>query len=314
MAPLHTYITSLNTSGMNVDTGMYSGNKTEFFWMSFGNRTVTPSTSLYTYPSSFYSFPSSSSSPTSTSSKSAGWTTLVNGFTFQWGYGPNENITNAQPITFSVPFSQVFGAQVSMSYCNKNTNGFTQTTSWWDGSVTGGVVNNSTMAPLRTYITSLSNSGMNVDTGYGSNNKSEFFWLSYGLYSPSTTTTGPPVVSDGSALFPSSTTSATTPSTTSGYIIVDSTSRFAIQWGCGKIDSSGATITFSKAFTQVVGAQITKSNCNNNSQWGSGIVNSTSMSPLNTYIMALSNTGINVDPGYGSTNKSEYFWIAYGIM
>jgi hypothetical protein len=95
---------------------------------------------------------------------------------------------------------------------------------------------------------------------------------------------------------------------------MDSVSRFAIQWGYGSIDASTATITFMNPFTQVLSAQITKSNCNNNTQLGSGIVNSSSMSPLNTYITSLSKSGITVDPGFGSTNKSEYFWIAYGIM
>jgi len=38
------------------------------------------------------------------------------------------------------------------------------------------------------------------------------------------------------------------------------------------------------------------------------------MSPLNNYIVLLSNTQLVVDTGYNSSNKTEFFWIAYGII
>jgi len=301
MSPLNTYIMSLSTTGMTVDSAYLSANKSPFLWFAYGYvqiPTSVPSSSLLSFPSSSYSFPASTVSATTTSSNTVGWVTLSNGFTLQWGYGKNQS---TQTITFSPIFTQIFGAQISKSYCNKNT------------SFGSGIVNTTSMSPLLTFISSLTTTGMTVDTGYNSYNKSEFFWIAYGLVSSYATS----VPSSGLYSFPDS--SYLLPSFTSkGYIIMDSVTRFGIQWGyapnVNPLNSSVQLITFCTPFVYVFGAQITLSNCNSNISYGSGIVNTTAAAPIQTYIGYVSTTGMSVDVGVNSLNKSEFFWIAFGIM
>jgi lipid-A-disaccharide synthase-like uncharacterized protein len=320
MAPLNTYITSITNTGMSVDTGLFSYYKSEYFWMAYGYYKIPSLISTsYLYPTSSYSFPSSTVSAITTSSSTVGWVTLANGFTFQWGYGKNENQSpGTQPITFTQTFTQVFGAQISKSNCNNNTNNLVQTSHWkgWTLFCEGGNNNDSTMAPLHTYITSLSTKGMTVDTGYLSNNKSEYFWLAYGYISSLSTQS--PTLSTSSYLYPSSITSATSVSTSSkGWITLDVSSGFTIQWGYAKVESTkDVTINFTKSFSVLCGMQISKSNCNNNTDFGTGVDldNTTNMAPLHTYITSVSTTGFVVDTGMYSTKKAEYFWIAYGIV
>ena len=321
MAPLNTYITAITNTGMSVDTGLFSYYKSEYFWMAYGYYKI-PSllSNSYLYPTSSYSFPSSTVSAITTSSSTVGWVTLANGFTFQWGYGKNENQTTAgtQPITFTKTFSQVFGAQISKSNCNNNTNNLVQTNTWGGIFYTqytciGGNNNDTTMAPLHTYITSLSTKGMTLDTGYLSENKSEYFWLAYGYISSLSTQS--PTLSTSSYFYPSSITSATSVSTSSkGWITLDVSSGYTIQWGYSKVND--ATMYFTKSFSVLCGMQISKSNCNNNTDFGTGVDldNTTNMAPLHTYITSVSTTGFVVDTGMYSTKKAEYFWIAYGIV
>jgi hypothetical protein len=169
------------------------------------------------------------------------------------------------------------------------------------------------MAPLHTYIFSLSTKSMNVDTGYLSGNKSDYFWLAYGYIS--TLSTQSPTLNTSSYLYPSSITSATSVSTSShGWITLDVTSGYTIQWGYSKVND--ATMYFTKSFSVLCGMQISKSNCNNNTDFGTGVDlnNTTSMAPLHTYITSVSTSGFVVDTGMYSTKKAEYFWIAYGIV
>ena len=321
MAPLNTYITSITNTGMNIDTGLMSYNKSEYFWMAYGYYTIpsfAPST--FIYPSTSYSFPTSSTLSTTSSSSSVGWVTLLNGFTFQWGYGKNEVDTTGSgnpKITFSKTFTQVFGAQISKSNCNNNTSNLYQTCSgFWNRKCIGGNNNDTTMAPLHTYITSLSTKSMYVDTGYLSGNKSDYFWLAYGYISSLSTQS--PTLSTSSYFYPSSLTSATSVSTSSkGWITLDVSSGFTIQWGYAKVESTTiVTINFTKSYSVLCGMQISKSNCNNNTDFGTGVDlnNTTNMAPLHTYVLSVSTTGFVVDTGLYSTKKAEYFWIAYGIV
>lgn len=302
MSPLLTIIYSLSTTGMTVDTAYGSNNKSPFLWFAYGYvqiPTSVPSSSLLSFPSSSYSFPSSSTSATTTSSSTVGSVTLANGFTLQWGYGKNQS---TQTITFSPVFTQIFGAQISKSNCNNNT------------TLTGGIVNTVYQSPLLSFITSLTTTGLTVDTGYASYNKSEFFWIAYGLVSSYETSVPSPSLysfTDSSLyLLPSF--------TSKGYIIMDSVTRFGIQWGYGPnanpLNNSVQLITFCTPFVYVFGAQITLSNCNNNLSYGSGIVNTTDVAPILTNIGSISTTGMYVDVGVNSYNKSEFFWIAFGIM
>jgi hypothetical protein len=177
-----------------------------------------------------------------------------------------------------------------------------------------GLLASSHSPPISTQIQSITKKGMNVDTGFGTMHKSDYFWMAYGL------STQKPFLSTPFYLFPTSSFSVMDRSSTSnGWILLDSSTSFAVQWGYGpkweyglkqeniNVSERYLPIVFSPPFIKVFGVQMTKSLDGMDRQWGSG-------DPVMTRIYSLFNDHMYVDVGSNINQKSEFYWIAYGTI
>jgi lipid-A-disaccharide synthase-like uncharacterized protein len=314
--PLNTYITSLTNEKMEVHTALFQNTPCPYFWYSYGFYQIDIlASTFYLFPSTSYSFPSAGYKD----KENKGWVELANGFMIQWGYGDQEtNEDGNQSITFLNPFSKIFGAQITKSNCSNNTPFGNYSKEGKDDAISTlfnlGLLASSHSPPISTQIQSITKKGMKVDTGFGTYNKSEYFWMAYGL------STQKPFLSTPFYSFPKSSFSVMDRSSTShGWILLDSSTNFAVQWGYGpkwwygpkeetiNVAERYLPIVFSPPFIQVFGVQMTKSLDGMDRQWGSG-------DPVMTRIYSLSNDHMYVDVGSNINQKSEFYWIAYGTI
>ncbi|NBV69081.1 MAG: hypothetical protein EBR74_11170, partial [Flavobacteriia bacterium] len=258
--PLNTYITKLTNEKMEVHTAMLQSTPCPYFWFSYGFYQIDIlSSTFYLFPRTTYSFPTINET---FSKGKGGWVTLVNGFMFQWGYGDQETDEYGnQLITFPRSFSRVFGGQITKSDCQKNTPFGNFSKEGKDDAISTlfnlGLVSTSHSPPLSTQLQSISTKGMIVNTGFGSFNKSDYFWMAYGI------STEKPFLSTPYHSFPKT---IMKPSSKShGWIVLDSSTNFAVQWGYGPkeeniiVSERYLPIVFSPPFDQVFGVQMTKS-------------------------------------------------------
>jgi hypothetical protein len=297
--PLNTFVMKLSNEGMEVETAYLQNEPTAFFWMSYGlYRLDVLSTAFYAFPPSSYQF-----------QEKNGRVSFPNGLTFQWGYGSQEwNKEKDQFVSFPIPFTKVFGAQITKSniYNNTSWGGYSEETS--EDTVTNwfnlGVLASAHSPPIDTQIISLSTTDMSVDTGYQSRNKSEFFWLAYGIFSETSSE------SLGR----------------NGWVEMDPKSKLMIQWGYGPEIPKDQNIPsferllpihFSPSFEQVYNVQLTKYSPKNSKSLDflcpvrregreeDGF-------PVIPRVYSLSPSEMYVDTGAQVSQKSKFFWIAFG--